>query len=76
MTGAIVFRTTDEFLERMGLHSLKDLPPLAPHLPEVSELEAELGQLAVVAEPQEANDPAGTPADDEGAYAPERNDQA
>ena len=30
----------------MGLRSLDDLPPLAPHLPEVEELEAELGQLA------------------------------
>jgi segregation and condensation protein B len=30
----------------MGLVSLDDLPPLAPHLPEVSELEAELAALA------------------------------
>ena len=30
----------------MGLRSLDDLPALAPHLPEVDELEAELSQLA------------------------------
>ena len=42
----MVFATTSYFLERMGLRSLDELPPLAPHLPEVEELEAELGQLA------------------------------
>ena len=45
-SGAVVFATTSYFLERMGLRSLDDLPPLAPHLPEVEELEAELSQLA------------------------------
>ena len=45
-SGAILFRTTGYFLERMGLRSLDDLPALAPHLPEVDELEAELSQLA------------------------------
>jgi segregation and condensation protein B len=45
-SGAVVFATSSYFLERMGLRSLEDLPPLAPHLPEVEELEAELGQLA------------------------------
>ncbi|XSS41556.1 SMC-Scp complex subunit ScpB [Propionibacteriaceae bacterium Y1685] len=82
VTGAIVFRTTDLFLERMGLHSLADLPPLAPHLPEVSELEAELGQLAQAApqaDPEAAleaatDEPAADePTDDEGAAAPEQD---
>jgi segregation and condensation protein B len=45
-SAATLFRTTPHFLERMGLDSLDDLPELAPHLPEVAELEAELGQLA------------------------------
>ena len=45
-SGAVVFATTSYFLERLGLRSLDDLPPLAPHLPEVEELEAELSQLA------------------------------
>ena len=45
-SGAVVFATTSYFLERMGLRSLDDLPPLAPHLPEAEMLEAELGQLA------------------------------
>jgi segregation and condensation protein B len=44
-SGAAVFRTTGSFLERMGLRSLDELPPLAPHLPDVEELEAELSQL-------------------------------
>jgi segregation and condensation protein B len=45
-SGAVLFTTTSYFLERMGLKTLDDLPPLAPQLPEVEELEAELGQLA------------------------------
>ena len=45
-SGAVLFATTSYFLERMGLKTLDDLPPLAPQLPEVDELEAELGQLA------------------------------
>jgi segregation and condensation protein B len=45
-SGAVLFVTTSYFLERMGLKTLEDLPPLAPQLPEVEELEAELGQLA------------------------------
>jgi segregation and condensation protein B len=33
-TGAILYRTTGYFLERLGLASLADLPELAPFLPE------------------------------------------
>lgn len=33
-TGAILFRTTGYFLERLGVASLEDLPDLAPFLPE------------------------------------------
>ncbi len=33
-TGAILFRTTGYFLERLGLAGLDDLPDLAPFLPE------------------------------------------
>jgi segregation and condensation protein B len=51
-SGATLFATTDYFLERMGLDTLDQLPELAPHLPEADELEAELGQLAVVGDQQ------------------------
>jgi segregation and condensation protein B len=57
-SGAMLFRTTGYFLERMGLRSLDELPALAPHLPEVAELEAELSQLArpeAVPDPPEEN---------------------
>jgi segregation and condensation protein B len=40
MTGAALFGTTGEFLDRMGWSSLDDLPPLAPHLPGVEEVAA------------------------------------
>jgi len=33
-TGAILYRTTSYFLERLGLASLADLPNLAPFLPD------------------------------------------
>lgn len=52
-SGARLFATTGYFLERMGLSSLDELPPLAPHLPEASLLEAELADLAAQA-PAEA----------------------
>ncbi|MBW3070303.1 MULTISPECIES: SMC-Scp complex subunit ScpB [unclassified Actinomyces] len=37
-SGAILYRTTGEFLEYLGLDSLADLPPLAPYLPDSSAL--------------------------------------
>lgn len=49
-TGAALLRTTALFTERMGLTSLEELPPLAPHLPEAAELEAELVRLAETSE--------------------------
>jgi segregation and condensation protein B len=40
-TGAVLFRTTGYFLERLGLPALSDLPELAPFLPEsVDELDS------------------------------------
>lgn len=49
-TGAGLLTTTDYFLERLGLTSLSDLPPIAPHLPDATDLEAELTALAIVPE--------------------------
>lgn len=37
-SGAILYRTTGYFLERLGLVSLDDLPPLAPYLPQLEAL--------------------------------------
>ncbi|MFN8076402.1 MAG: SMC-Scp complex subunit ScpB [Kineosporiaceae bacterium] len=38
-SGAILYRTTSYFLERMGMESLDDLAPLAPLLPDVDALD-------------------------------------
>lgn len=38
-TGATLWGTTDYFLEEMGMNSLEELPPLAPYLPDNTELE-------------------------------------
>jgi segregation and condensation protein B len=37
--GAMTYRTTTYFLERLGLRELSELPPLAPLLPEADEIE-------------------------------------
>lgn len=37
-SGATLFRTTSYFLERLGLASLDELPPIAPYLPDATEL--------------------------------------
>lgn len=44
--GAILYRTTSYFLERMGIASLDDLPPLAEHLPDLADLEDVLDAVA------------------------------
>jgi segregation and condensation protein B len=38
-TGATLYRTTSYFLERLGMASLSELPPLAPFLPDVGDLD-------------------------------------
>ncbi len=37
-SGAVLYGTTSYFLERMGLTSLDELPPLAPYLPDIEHL--------------------------------------
>ena len=43
-TGAILYRTTDYFLERLGLASLAGLPELAPFLPDDVDEDADDGR--------------------------------
>ncbi len=38
-TGAVLFGTTEYFLERMGLRNLEELPPIADYLPDLSVLD-------------------------------------
>ena len=38
-TGAVLYGTTPYFLERMGMASLSELPPLAPYLPDLDTLD-------------------------------------
>jgi segregation and condensation protein B len=42
-TQGTLFRTTDMFLERLGLASLDELPPIAPLLPEVDAIDEHRG---------------------------------
>ncbi|WP_222710545.1 SMC-Scp complex subunit ScpB [Quadrisphaera setariae] len=43
--GGTLYRTTTAFLEKIGVDSLEDLPPLAPHLPDDTEIDALLDAL-------------------------------
>ena len=43
--GAVLYRTTAYFLERMGLGAVSDLPPLAPYLPDLDSLDDLDGDL-------------------------------
>ncbi len=42
---AILYRTTGHFLERLGISSLAELPPLAEHLPDLGDLEEVLDSV-------------------------------
>jgi segregation and condensation protein B len=66
-TGAILYRTTGYFLERLGLASLEELPELAPFLPD--QIEEAANQAGVVPERIEV------PADQAGE-APEQTEEA
>ncbi len=41
-SGAHLYQTTQYFLERLGVSSLEDLPELAPYLPDLESLDADL----------------------------------
>lgn len=57
--GATLYRTTSYFLERIGILSLDELPDLAPHLPDLSEMEEELaGAQQATEAPPEGSAPA------------------
>ena len=45
-TGANLYRTTNYFLERIGVTSIDELPELAPYLPDMDDLEDELAEIA------------------------------
>lgn len=67
-SGAILYGTTNYFLERMGLSGLDELPELAPMLPDLEDLDSELERVAqqtaeretVPEEPATTEDPEST----------------
>lgn len=62
---AVLYGTTPEFLERMGLDSLDDLPPLGDFVPGTDTVEAlERGLRVGDEEPPEAGEPAASDGDD------------
>jgi segregation and condensation protein B len=45
-TGAHLYRTSNYFLERIGVESIDELPELAPYLPDLADMEDQLEGLA------------------------------
>ena len=45
-TGAHLYRTSNFFLERIGVESIDELPELAPYLPDLADMEDQLEGLA------------------------------
>ncbi|GAB2863910.1 SMC-Scp complex subunit ScpB [Nocardioides pacificus] len=72
-TGAHLYRTSNYFLERIGISSLDELPELAPYLPSMDDMEDDLAALAggpVAAEPPVTHPVAPLPDTDEGTTTP------
>jgi segregation and condensation protein B len=40
-SGSLLYRTTSYFMERLGLTSLDQLPPLAPYLPDIESIDVD-----------------------------------
>ncbi len=55
---AVLYGTTPQFLEHLGLDSLQDLPPLSEFVPDPAEVEAMENRLRLVPDPS-GPDPAG-----------------
>jgi segregation and condensation protein B len=51
-TGAHLYRTSNYFLERIGVESIDELPELAPYLPDLADMEDQLEGLATHAHPE------------------------
>ncbi len=45
-SGAILYRTTELFLERLGIRSLEELPPVADYLPDIELLDEFIGNTS------------------------------
>ena len=65
LSGAVLYRTTPLFLERLGVASLAELPALAPHLPALAEL-VPAGAGPAPAGTAGTAEPDTTPHDDDG----------
>ncbi|NED98346.1 SMC-Scp complex subunit ScpB [Phytoactinopolyspora alkaliphila] len=50
-SGATLYRTSSYFLERLGMSSLDELPPLAQYLPDVDDMDGEAGSRESVRVP-------------------------
>ena len=70
-SGANLYRTTNYFLERIGVGSLDDLPDLAPYLPDMDDMEDDLMAMAGGMAGDMAGDMAGGSGSEEAASTAE-----
>ncbi len=68
-SGANLYRTTSYFLERIGIGSLSELPPVAPYLPDMDDLEDELAAAAGLGHPTEQQPAPDAPAPEDHEHA-------
>ncbi|GAA3547123.1 segregation and condensation protein B [Aeromicrobium flavum] len=73
-SGAILYGTTNYFLERMGLGGLDELPELAPMLPDLEDLDSELERVAQQTAEREAVPAEGEAAPEAGTESKEGTD--
>lgn len=74
-SGAILYRTSSYFLERMGMASLAELPDIAPMLPAIEEMEDDLVPESAAEPEAEPEAPAADePSDELGEETGERVD--
>ena len=79
--GAVLYGTTSFFLQRLGISSLDELPPLAPYLPDIDDVDepgmTAVGGLSAVMETTGADAPAHPePVDDEIEQRQQHDDRA
>ena len=63
-SGAILYQTSNYFLERMGLAAVEDLPELAPFLPELSDMDLSEAESSEELDIGPVGEPAGDATDD------------
>jgi segregation and condensation protein B len=69
-TGAHLYRTSNYFLERIGVESIDELPELAPYLPDLADMEDELERVSTASHPHPETPEPGPSTEPDGGTEP------